>query len=284
MAVAEVNFFSQNLLRFAKFTIVLPTDKTYINDEDKPKKAPAMKTLYLLHGILDNYFCWNYQTRIQRLADELDICVVMPDGDNKFYRDSEISGDYYGKLIGEELIEFTRNTFNLSNKREDTYIGGCSMGGYGALMLALEYPDTFSKVIALSGGFNLEMMMATNNESREFIYTKRQYETMFGVEDISELLGKNNLKTDYYALAQALKDSGKPLPQIYSECGTEDWLYEYNVTFKDKMIAMGYDVTWVTGPGEHDWDFWDKGIEHALKWLGLKPSDKWVSGGKLVMK
>lgn len=81
------------------------------------------KTLYLLHGIIGDNTDWLYGTRIQRFANELDLCVVMPAGENSFYVDKPWTAQMYGQFIGEELVEFTRKTFLLSDKREDTFIG-----------------------------------------------------------------------------------------------------------------------------------------------------------------
>ncbi|MDR1773911.1 MAG: hypothetical protein LBR30_03430, partial [Clostridioides sp.] len=110
-------------------------------------------------------------------------------------------------------------------------------------------------------------------------FTRKQYESLYGIDRLENLKGSNN---DYFVLAKKLLDSGAPLPDIYLEIGTEDWLYEYNVEFRDKIKSMGFNVTWCERTGEHNWDFWDKAIEHGLEWLDLKPSDKWVTGGKLI--
>ena len=78
----------------------------------------------------------------------------MPTGENKFYCDSEISGDRYGKFIAEDLVEFTRDTLPLSRKREDTFIGGLSMGGFGSIVNGLRHPETFGCITALSSALN----------------------------------------------------------------------------------------------------------------------------------
>lgn len=77
--------------------------------------------------------------------------MVMPSGDNAFYVDQPKGHNNYGEYIGQELVRLTRKMFPLSRKREDTFIGGLSMGGYGALRNGLKYSDTFGAVIALSG-------------------------------------------------------------------------------------------------------------------------------------
>lgn len=137
MAIIEMNFISQSLRRTVTVNVIIPLDKKPLPGmparEDKP-----FKTLYLLHGGYGNYTDWVNGTRIQRWAEEQNLVVVMPSGDNKFYVDIPDLGDYYGKFIGEELVEFTRKMFPLSHKKEDTYIAGLSMGGYGATVNGLK--------------------------------------------------------------------------------------------------------------------------------------------------
>ena len=131
MAVFQVNFMAETLGRTVPLFAILPTDKSYLPGMERREEGKPYKTLYLLHGIVGNYTDWIYGTRIQRWAEERDLAVVMPSGDNSMYLDHAV--DRYGEFIGKELVEFTRKTFPLSGKREDTYIGGLSMGGFGAL-------------------------------------------------------------------------------------------------------------------------------------------------------
>ena len=72
----------------------------------------------------------------------------MPSGENKFYVDNPVSNEMYGTFIGKELVDFTRRSFPLSRNREDTYIGGLSMGGFGSIVNGLQNPETFGAVCA----------------------------------------------------------------------------------------------------------------------------------------
>lgn len=196
----------------------------------------------------------------------------MPSGDNKFYSDSDLSGDMYGKLIGEELVEFTRNTFPLSHKREDTFIGGLSMGGFGAITNGLRNPETFGCIIGLSSALVKDHILNSVEEPGNDFFTRTQYRTLFGLERIEDFVGSVD---DYDALAEKLVKEKGPMPKIYLACGNEDGLIDVNIQFKDRLISLGYDVTWEQGPGVHDWYFWDQYIEKALEWL---PVDEAVAG------
>jgi S-formylglutathione hydrolase FrmB len=277
MAFATVNFFSKSLRRNATFYMVFPTDKRFPPDVIPPEKRP-FQTLYLLHGVFGNYTDWIRGTRVQSLADARDLCVVMPSGDNKFYCDSEISGDLYGKFIGEELVEFTRDSFPLSRKREDTFIGGLSMGGFGAIVNGLRNPETFGRIVAFSSALVKDHVLTSVDEPGRGIFTRTQYMTMFNLKNIGDFEGSVN---DYDALADNLAKTGDPRPTVYMACGEQDFLISANLTYRDRLLSLGYDVTWESWPGGHDWKFWDEAIEKALNWLPLGEAVQGIHSGNV---
>lgn len=219
--------------------------------------AGKAKTLYLLHGMSDDEGTWMRRTSIERYAEEKGLAVVMPDGGLGWYTDM-YRGLAWFKFISKELPALCRRFFPiLSDKREDTYIGGNSMGGYGALKCALRAPQTFSKVISLSGALDAADTAINNTVPA----TRRYWEDVFGpAEDVS---GSEN---DLFAAATALTDPALR-PQIYMWCGTEDFLYAQNIRMRDHLRALGYDLTYEESPGDHQWKHWDKKIADALDWL-----------------
>ena len=272
MALATMNFFSKSLMRTVTINVVIPTDKIVFPGMPVPEKKP-FKTLYLLHGILGNYTDWVTGTRIQALANDRNLCVVMPSGDNKFYCDSALSGDKYGTFIAKDLVEFIQDTFPVSKAREDTFIGGLSMGGFGSIVNGLRHPETFGYIAALSSALIKQGILNSSNEPGHDFFTRRQYETLFGVEKIEDYAGSEN---DYEALADKLKDAPVK-PKIYMACGTEDTLFPANTAFRDRLREDKFDLTWEEGPGVHNWAFWDAYIEKALNWLPLTDAVKGVS-------
>ena len=148
MALLKVDFFSQSLMRTVTINALIPVDKVIEGEQETKRKQ--FKTLYILHGIFGNYTDWVCGTRIQRWAQEHDLAVIMPSGENKFYVDNEKSHEYYSRFIGEELVDVTRRLFPLSIQKEDTFIAGLSMGGYGAITNGLKYYKTFGYIAALS--------------------------------------------------------------------------------------------------------------------------------------
>ena len=219
--------------------------------------AGKAKTLYLLHGMSDDEGTWMRRTSIERYAEEHGLAVVMPDGGLGWYTDM-YRGLAWFRFISEELPALCRRFFPiLSDKREDTWIGGNSMGGYGALKCALRAPRTFSRVISLSGALDAADTAVNNTVPA----TRRYWEDVFGpAEDVS---GSEN---DLFAAATALTDPALR-PRIYMWCGTEDFLYGQNTRMRDHLRALGYDLTYEESPGDHQWQYWDKKIAGALDWL-----------------
>lgn len=128
MAFIEMNFMSEALMRTVTVNVILPADKLMPPGVPKLELRP-FKTLYLLNGVMGNHTDWMNATNIQAMAEEKNLAVVMPGGENMFYLDHEDIHALYGEFVGKELVEFTRKIFPLSDKKEDTFIGGLSMGG-----------------------------------------------------------------------------------------------------------------------------------------------------------
>lgn len=272
MAQLKVDFMSKVLMRTVSINVILPVDKVFFGKEEEVK---PFKTLYLLHGIFGNNNDWISGTRIESWAQEKNIAVVMPSGENKFYINNEYTCERFSDFIGEELVDMTRKMFNLSNRREDTFIAGLSMGGYGAIINGLKFSNTFGCIAGLSSALILEDVLS-DNEGISAIMGGRQYYTgIFG--DLSKLRGSDK---DYEALAKEL--SKRPnTPKMYLCCGTEDPLIDANRKFRDLLIDNNFDVTYMEGPGEHNWYFWDEYILKVLQWLPLNEGSKGIDSGNV---
>ncbi|MBR5490173.1 MAG: acetylesterase [Oscillospiraceae bacterium] len=264
MAFIQMTMFSNALMRSVPVNVILPVDKllTGLVPFDAKQEQQPLKTLYLLHGAFGSHTDWTLGTNILRYAEEHSLAVIMPAGDNSFYVDRPAPGSDYGEFVGRELVEFTRRIFPLSRKREDTFIGGLSMGGYGAMRNGLKYSDTFSAIISLSGALHTKALSETTKETGFKLGTKSYLESCFG--DLDKLLGSDK---DPRALVEKLKKSASPLPRIYMACGEEDMLLEANRDMAAFLKKAKADFTYEEGPGGHVWDFWDKYIKKALDWL-----------------
>ena len=247
-----------------------------IRDRAENAEQKPLKTLYLLHGIFGNYTDWVNGTRIQAWAEANDLAVIMPSGENRFYLDDEKSGELYGEFIGKELVEFTRKLFPLSDKREDTFIAGLSMGGYGAIRNGLKYAENFGCVIGLSAALVHDTWKDADNSAPIFTFRRNYYEAVFGEYD--KVKGSDK---DPKALLLKLKEEGRPVPKMYLCCGTEDGLVTANRDFRDFLNENGVDLTYVEGPGKHDWVFWDTYIKKVLDWLPLNRTGAGINSGNV---
>ena len=226
-----------------------------------------MKTLYLLHGISGNDCDWEYNGIAEDVAFAYNMAVIMITGGNNFYLDRNATGCQYCTYAGKEVVEYTRKLFGLSDKREDTLIGGLSMGGFGAIHTALTYPETFGGVVALSSALVIHDIVGLKpGEDREGLLANYDYyREVFG--DLDNL-DKSDANPE--VLYTRLKEAGAKIPPIYMAVGTEDFLYKNNQEFKKFLEENGADFTYEEGPGIHDWKFWNAYITKGVEWALTK--------------
>jgi len=254
MAFIDVNFDSKALNRQVTYKAIIPAEQSEPNTK--------FKTLYLLHGITGDNSNWLILSRVILTALRNKLAVIMPSGDNSFYVDQEAMGNNYGEYIGKELVEETRKLFPLSDKREDTFIGGLSMGGYGAFRNGLKYHDTFGAIIGLSSALIMDIILNSTDDADWKFLKRSYYQAVFG--DLSKLKGSDN---DIEALVLNIKNNNGKMPRIYMACGTEDELISNNREFRDFLLHNQVDNSYEEGPGVHDWKFWDLYINKAINWL-----------------
>lgn len=267
MSFATSTFLTDALKRPVTIYAVFPTDKMVCPDEYIPEPAP-MKTLYFLEGLTgaaNGPLCYG---KLQNIAEDYNLCIITIAGDNKWYADSPATGDYYGKLITEDLIRYTRRTFNLSHKREDTYIGGFSMGGFGAFNCALRRPDLFGAIVSLDAALNKGAILNAQEVASADMYNKEQYLNMFSLKNIEDY---ENSDDDYEYLAKKVaSETPELMPKVYISCGDKDGLLGLNGAYRDLLVELGYDVTFETQPGlAHSFAALDAGLAGAAKWLPL---------------
>lgn len=261
MAIVTTRINSVCLGGFVTFTAVIPFEdygENFLNPNPHPFEVKEpLRTLYLLHGITGDESDWLYGTRIERYAKDNKIAVIMPDGNNNFYIDN-CEAEKWGEFIGRELVEITRALFPLSKKREDTFIGGLSMGGYGAIRNGLKYSNTFSQIIALSSALITYNVPNYSDDAKIPWERRKSAERTFG--DITKVIGSDIDPEQLY------KDC-KYKVRIFMACGTKDFLIDLNRRYKTFLESQGAELTYYEEPGAHEWDFWDRNILKGIKWL-----------------
>lgn len=263
MAILRVTFASEVLSRYIDLNVIVPLDILGLPGAETSEKKGMRKfrTLYLLHGYGGNQDDWLTCSTIRTLADEYGIAVVMPAGENSFYVDGKALGTRWGEMVGRELVTFTRQMFPLSDKREDTFIGGLSMGGFGALRLGSYYHETFSKIFCLSGAFIIDDIAGIKQGYSDDIGDYDCYRHIFG--DLEQL--KESAKDPLWCVKRAIE--AENIPQVYMACGKEDFLLHKNRDMKKKLEELGVHLDYVETSGTHDWIFWNKHLEPAIRWV-----------------
>lgn len=266
MAVFDISFFSDALGRIAPLTGIIPLERPHHYGGSGVPASEPFRAVYLLHGYSGMHTDWIRGSRIEQLAMAHNIAVFMPSGENGFYLDDPIRGAYYSKLLCEDLISFTRAAFPLSKRREDTTIGGFSMGGYGALRNGLFRSDVFGNVIAFSSAIMTDELSNMKADMSNPLAPYSYYVHTFGPLD--QFAGSDK---DPKALAKAIVTEGKPAPNLYIACGSEDFGIAQNRDYSRYLTEIGFEHIFMESPGEHNWAFWDDYIEKALVWLdGMK--------------
>lgn len=257
MAFIDCKFYSETLGFSASMNVILPQNTESQIGMENVAKAEKYKTLYLLHGLSDDHTIWMRRTSIERYVAPLGIAVVMPAAHRSFYTDMACGGAYE-KFIAEELPSLARSFFPLSDAREDNYIAGLSMGGYGAFKIALNHPDNYCAAASLSGVLNLASLVE-NTESNK----RQDFINVFG--DTPSIKGTRH---DLFHLAKTLKSEGKDIPRLFICCGDEDGLCQGNIAFRDLVEKENIPFTWHEDPGcGHSWDYWDMRIQTVLEWM-----------------
>ncbi|MGI6337052.1 MAG: alpha/beta hydrolase [Eubacteriales bacterium] len=253
MSLLHVDFFSSALKQAMSMDVLLPERPQY------PTPAPRRDypVLYLLHGLSDDHTIWQRRTRIESYVSGRDLIVVMPSTHRAFYTNT-VSGYKYFDYIAYEIPAFCKANFPVAEGRENTYVAGLSMGGYGALKLAMTLPENYSAAACLSGAIDLVGMRKRHmvvTETDEFDYVFGRPRTITGSEH------------DIFALTEKLlADPAKPKPRIYMACGLDDGLLRDSRLFK-RRYGRQFDFTYEEGAGSHNWDFWDQYIQKVLAWL-----------------
>lgn len=202
---------------------------------------------------------------LRRECELKGIAIVIPDGNNSFYLDHPERMTHYSTFVGRELVETTRKLLPLSEKKEDTYIGGISMGGYGALYNGLRFRDTFSKIIALSPAVSIYDLIC----GHDFMFPEGVFTNACESKE-AYLNSERNLDQFY---AEVPKEE---VPALYLCCGQQDGLVVDAVNrFARVLEDRGIPFRYTRGGGNHELDYWERHLDEAFSFLaGIEPGTK----------
>jgi len=257
MATLHLNFRSDSISRSVYPVAFLP-DYNGFNDV-----KPPYRTLYFLPGYSGGGLETATFTNFAMYSALYGVAIILLDGENSFYLDDDQRGAKFSQYAGKEIVEATRALLPLSHRREDTYIGGISMGGYGALVNGLRYADTFGKIAMLSPALEMHRRQRENPELCPI--PLGELEGAIGKEET--LIG--TYKDPHFASKKAIAE-GK-LPEIFLGCGRQDELViAASRRYKAFMEEQGHPITFYEQDGLHDHTFWKQALTPLCEFLNGK--------------
>lgn len=262
MAFIQMTYFANSLSKLTTFHMYLPNETPALMKMGNKHYNRPTKTLYLLHGFSGNTIDWVTGSLAQEYSLKYNLAIVMPSGDNSFYLDAKGTGHAYGTFVGEDLPGYISRTFGLSDKKEDVFIGGLSMGGFGAIRTGLRFHDSFGKMFGLSSAMIVDDIKNMKSGKSDMIADYDYYVALFG-----ELDKLDESENNPAFLVKKLKEEGKEIQPIFMACGTEDFLLKNNRDFRDFLLSNDVDVTYRESKGVHEWKFWNEYLEPAIQWL-----------------
>ena len=252
MSFITIQFKSFAIMRGTTVKVILPTDAMAGKVVD-----PPYKTLYFLPGYsADATEILNYLS-LRKQCELKGIAVVLVDGCNSFYIDHPESNQNFSQFI-QDVVAQTRRTLPLSDKREDTFIGGISMGGYGALYNGMRFHETFSKICVLSPAVDCWDLMCGENTFPGF--TPAHFEATFGSREKYENGGFDLFKV--YS-----EEEKEMIPGIYMACGAQDpvlkGVHHLKQILEDRQIPLLYEE----GDGNHELEYWENHLDSMFSFL-----------------
>jgi len=250
MAQISASIRSQALGFMTHIQVIIP-------QQHENPQAPNEKILYLLHGLSDDSTAWCRRTRIYEYAEKNNYMVVMPEVQRSFYSDMAYGSKYF-TYVTEELPAICEKLFNIRHKRENTFVAGLSMGGYGAAKCALSRPEFYAAAACFSGAMDMKARIeeSKSNPQPLFPETKAILGEELNFPDAADL---------FYLAREANKSSTKP--RMFITCGDADFLLEDNRRFDAHLTALNYGHTYKEWPGDHSWPFWEECLPLAFEFF-----------------
>lgn len=233
----DVTFLSMSLGRDMQYRVILP------NKIAAQQKLPVV---YLLHGRGENYKSWSNYSDVAKFAG-LGLILVMPEGKASYYTNAAgRPEDRYEDYIINDLISEVESKFPAASERGKRAIVGISMGGYGAIKLALRDPQLFAFAGAMSPAIDVP--------SRHFSIKRwgqwREHRAIFGPWN-----GEAQHRNDPFVLVNTVDP--KNMSYLFLTCGEQEGLLASNRKFSRLLAAHHFQFESEFGPGNHDWNQWN---------------------------
>ena len=251
---------SQAMGRNIKNVVTLP-DGYYGADHQYP-------VLYLLHGATGCYNDWSRKADLHRLANQYDVIIVCPDGQDSWYVDSPVDPKMqFETYVSKELVAYIDKNYRTYANRCMRAITGLSMGGHGALSLTFKHPDVFWSCGSMSGNMDI-----TQYPEKWFIKDR------LGNYEENKQVWKDHAVCN---LVDRLKESQlQPAPNILIDEGLKDIFYKNNLALHDQLVAKEIDHEFYVRPGAHTWTYWVNALDYHMLFF----SKAFARGKELMMR
>ena len=224
------------------------------------------RIVYLLHGMHGNQGTWLDNTMLPVFAKNYNAIFVMPEVNRSFYLNLKYGRKYY-TYVSEELPQVCRKFFNISDKREDTAVMGCSMGGFGSLYLALSKTEQYSFCGAISSAcLSTKHILEAIRNHPGGPWPQSIPDADEIVSDLKSFYGEDlEYNYDYDMLERVKKfPAGKQKPVVYAACGLEDDLRPDSLSLCKVMKDTDFDFTYEEWTGDHDWQFFNDALIKSI--------------------
>lgn len=241
--VDTIQVFSNSMQKNVKCVVITPK---------KYKKAKTnFPVVYLLHGYSGSYSNWISRVpNIDSLANVYQVIIVCPDAAySSWYFDSPVDSSFrYETFTAIELPAYIDSHYKTIKNRKGRAITGLSMGGHGAMFLALRHPDIFGACGSMSGALDVSLI-------------KKGY-------DVSKRLGDTTTNISYYNdwSVQSLLDNydRKDSIAMIIDCGINDFIFAMSRSAHEKMLKLKIPHDYIERPGIHDWKYWANAVQYQL--------------------
>lgn len=245
MALCEVRFFGAAIEMQTAMSVIVPD----------AGEGP-WPVFYLLHGLSDDHTIWGRRTSIERYVAGLPLIVVMPTGGRGWYMNAvHEPGRRFEDHIVQDVVGYVDRLFPTVKSRAGRVIGGLSMGGLGAVRLALKYPEVFAAATSHSGAV-LGPLYSMAKRPPEAQMKRGEFEGVLGEKWFGSA-------EDTRELAKACPKERRP--KLRLDCGVDDFLIQDNRDFHAFLDGMGYAHEYAEYPGAHTWGYWDEHVQEAVR-------------------
>jgi len=228
---------------------------------DGYQDSKKYNVIYVLHGYSGNHSDWTKLTNIEKLADQYDVIIVNPDGNfGSWYLDSDIDkNSQYETYITDDLLNYIDSKYSTNRSKSGRAITGLSMGGFGALHIAINHPDQFAAVSGISAGVDVRPFSAEFDLAKvlgSYAENKEKWDSIAIINNLHKIAAGNT----------AWKKGADTLP-IMLDIGVDDFFIEQNRALHQAMLKMRIRHDYVERPGIHDWHYWNKVIAYQFLFL-----------------